>query len=427
MELNVERLGPVEVKLNFEIAADECARDLKAAYKAYAKQKRLPGFRPGKVPVKRIKKEAQRMVEHEVSNQIIDRAYREALRQEDLQPVMPPNVDGHPHVHEGESFAFAMTVEIRPAIELKTVEGLAVSLPKYSVTDEDVAKDMERLRLQKASFSDVDEGVEATVEHRITISYIATDGDEELGRSDSQAFWLGDADIEAGLRDALLGQTVGASFDTDITFSEDNENVDVRGKAIAHHFDVLKLENIELPEVDDEFAKGFQAEDPADLTKKLREMMEAKVEQNHKNAVAEAVVDALIEANPFEVPTGLVNHQLDNMVRNTFRGMQPEQLAQMGVDLDTMKNEIRPSALRSVQAGLLLEEIAEAESLAPAPQSVAQELVNMSRETGKPLAEVQQAYRRPEMLESLVGELRNRMALDFVIEKAEVAEQEGDS
>jgi trigger factor len=427
MELDVERLGPVEVKLNFEIAADECARDLKAAYKTYAKQKRLPGFRPGKVPVKRIKKEAQRIVEHEVSEQIIDRAYREAMRQEEFQPVMPPKVDGHPHVHEGESFVFAMTVEIRPTIELKSVEGLKVSLPKYSVSDDDVAKDLERLRLQKASFDDAGEGVEATADHRITVSYVATDGDEELGRSDSQSFWLGDPDIEVGLREALLGKPVGAAFDTDITFSEDNENIEVRGKPIAHHFEVLKLETVELPAVDDEFAKGFQAEDADDLRIKLREMMEAKVEQNQKSAVAEAVVDALIEANPFDVPTGLVNHQLENMVRNTFRGMQPEQLAQMGVDLDSMKNEIRPSAVRSVQAGLLLEEIAEAESLAPAPQSVAQELVNLSRESGKPLAEVQQTYRRPEMLESLVGELRNRMALDFVIEKAEVTETEGDS
>ena len=422
MEVNVERLGPVELRLNFEVSASECDRELNNAYRAYAARARLPGFRPGKVPVRRIKKQIQSQVVHEVSEVIIERAYREAVQQEALQPVTPPQVEGHPHCHEGQPFRFAITVEVRPEIELKKISGFDITAETKVIGDDDVQGELQRLRQSKAEYAEADEGAAATESHKVTVKFDAFQGDKQLADGEERSFYLGDPDLEEQIRAALLGAKVGETVEADITFSEDNANPDLAGEVVKHSFSVEKLETATLPELDDAFAKGFEAEDLEALTTAVKERLEAMAKQNSERQFEDAVLEALIDANPFEVPMGLVQRQLDSSLARAMPGVSPDQLKDMGVDLDAFRDQMRPQALRSVQAGLLLDEIADAEDLQPGPQDVANEMVALAQRSGEPLAKVQAQLRRPEVMEQIVGELRQRKALAFVLDAARPSE-----
>ena len=416
MEVTVERLGPVELRLNFEVSAAECDRELNSAYRAYASRVRLPGFRPGKVPVRRIKKQIQRQVVTEVSEVIIERAYREAVKQEELQPVMPPQLEGRPSCHEGQDFTFAMTVEVRPEIELKTIDGFDIEVESKVITDADVTEELERLRLAKAEYSEAEEGTPAAETHKVSVTFDAFQGDKQLADAEERSFYLGDADLEDQIRDALLGAKVGDTVEADIVFSEDNTNPDLAGETVKHTFQVIKLEVAELPELDDEFAKTFEVEDVAALTESVKGRLESMAEQNSKRQFEDAVLDALVDANPFDVPMGLVQRQLDSSLARAMPGVSPDQLKDMGVDLDAFRDQMRPQALKAVQTGLLLDEIADAEDLSPGPQDVANEMVALAQRSGEPLAKVQSQLSRPEVMEQIVGELRQRKALAFVID-----------
>lgn len=424
MEVTVERLGPVELRLNFEISAVECDRELNNAYKTYASRVRLPGFRPGKVPVRRIKKQIQGQVVHEVSEVIIDRAYREAVQQEDLRPVLPPQVEGQPNCREGENFRFTMTVEVRPEIELKKVDGFGLEVETKSIGDDEVNQELERLRVAKAEYTEAEEGTAASENHKVGVKFDAFQGDKQLAEGEERSFYLGDADLEAAIRDALLGAKVGETVEADITFSEDNENQDLAGETVKHTFEVTKLESADLPDLDDEFAKTFETEDLATLTDAVRDRLVEMAEQNSARQFEDAVLDALIEANPFEVPMGLVQMQLDRSLARAMPGVTPEQLTEMGVDLGSFREQMRPQALKAIQTGLLLDEIADAEDLSPGPQDVANEMVALAQRSGEPLAKVQSQFRRPEVMEQIVGELRQRKALAFVIDAAKGSEKE---
>jgi trigger factor len=425
VEVNVERVGPVELRLTFEVSAAECDRELGSAYKAYAARKRLPGFRPGKVPVRRIKREAESLVVHQVSEAIIDRAYREAVQENELQPVLPPQVEGHPHCHESEPFVFAITVEVRPEIELKQVK-MGVTVERRAVSAEEMPKELERLRLSAAKISTAEEGAEATVEHQIGVIFSAWHGDDQVADGEERSFYLGSDDLEPGIRDALLGATVGPTVEAEIVFSADNENGDLAGETVRHSFEVKTLENVRLPELDDAFAKevGPGFDDLDALRTAIQERLEAMADEHQERSFEDAVIDKLILANPFEVPMGLVNRQLEVGLQRAFQGLRPDQLDAMGIDLEAFRGEMRPKAMRTVQAGLLLEEIAEAEDLTPQPQQIAQEMVHIAKQTNKPLAEVQQSLSDPAVVEQVVADLRHRMALAFVVDAAKGQNEE---
>ena len=181
---------------------------------------------------------------------------------------------------------------------------------------------------------------------------------------------------------------VGETVEADITFSR-TANPDLAGEVVKHSFSVEKLETATLPELDDAFAKGFEAEDLEALTTAVKERLEAMAKQNSERQFEDAVLEALIDANPFEVPMGLVQRQLDSSLARAMPGVSPDQLKDMGVDLDAFRDQMRPQALRSVQAGLLLDEIADAEDLQSRPQDVANEMVALAQRSGEPLAKVQ--------------------------------------
>ena len=419
MQVEVEKLDGVQVRLQFEVSPDDCERDLNRAYQLYASRKRLPGFRPGKVPVRRIKKEARGLVVHQVSEQIIEKAFRKAVDDEGLRPVTPPKVEGHPHVEEGQPFRFTINLEVRPEIELKQVTGLAVEVEKKVCSDEDVEAELERLQRTRTEWSEAEADSVVGEQHRVRVKFTAKLGDEVLAEDQVQTFTLDDVSLEPDIKDALIGQKVGEPFEASITFSEDNPNEKLRGQAVAHNFEVETIEEGQVPALDDDLAKAVGLEDLENLKSQVKASLEYRFEQGYRTELEEKVLDQLIEHNPLEVPPGLVNSHLDRMVRQALQGIPPERYDEIGLDMDKLREDARPGAVRAVQAGLLLEEIAEAEELEPAPQDLAQEMVRMSRELGQPLAAVQQKFKSADALAGIVAELRNRKALAFVVDGAE--------
>ena len=359
----------------------------------------------------------------EVSEVIIDRAYREAIKQEDLQPVMPPQLEGRPNCHEGQDFLFTLTVEVRPEIELKQIDGFDIEVETKVIADEDVTQELERLRIAKAEYDEAEEGTPAAENHKVSVK-VTPSKRTNSSPMEKSGHSIGDAVLEVPSRDALLGPTVGESVEADIVFSEDNAYPDLAGETVKHTFEILKLETAALPELNDEFAKTFEVEDLDALTVAVRERLESMAAQNSQRQFEDAVLDALVEANPFDVPMGLVQRQLDSSLARAMPGVSPEQLKEMGVDLDAFRDQMRPQALKAVQTGLLLDEIADAEDLAPGPQDVANEMVALAQRSGEPLAKVQSQFSRPEVMEQIVGELRQRKALAFVMDAAKGTDKE---
>jgi len=418
MQVSVENVGSLERKLTVKFPAERFETQVSARIAEMGRTVRLKGFRPGRVPATVIKQRFGEQVRGEVLSDLIGSTLREAVEQEKLQPIANPaiNTTGRP---ENGEIAYTATFEIMPEFPEIDVSALEIHRVAAEVTDADIDRMLETLRLQRRSFEEVERA--AAADDFVMFEYAAVAGDyrfpaEGLERAGSV---LGSGTLFTALDEALTGHQAGDHFEAEIAFPEDFRNEHLAGKTAQVTFQVIKVQEPKLPEIDGEFARLFGIEDGnletfrkevrANLERELKAALMARL----KSEVASKLADA---HGDLDVPKMMVQSEARTLAAgNMPEGQQPPQ---------QLIDAALPIARKRVIAGLLMGEVARKQGLKIDRKRVAEQLAAIASTYEEPEKVIELYNGDPQLMSGLQNRVMEDQVAEWVAEHATITPQE---
>lgn len=342
--------------MTVELPATQVEQEVEKRLKQIARTARMDGFRPGKVPLRLVRQRYAQQVEHEVFGELVQSSYFEALGKENITPAGQPRIE--PLNKDGEKgYGFVATFEVMPEIKLSGLGDVTIKKTQAEVTDADLEQMIDKLRRQRVIWSDVERPAKS--EDRVTINFKGfIDGEAfDGGSAEGVPLVLGSKSMIDGFEDGLVGAKAGDAKTLELKFPEEYRVEKLAGQPATFEVEVLKVQEPQLPVVDEEFAKAFGVEEGGvdALHKEVRANMQRELDEKLQGLLKEQVMNALIERNPLEVPAALVNDEAEALRRQTRANIQ-QQTGQRG-SFDLPLNLFEDQAKRRVVLGLLIAEI----------------------------------------------------------------------
>ncbi len=433
MSSTVEQLSPSKVKLVIEIPFSELEPHLKKAYKDIAEQVTIPGFRKGKVPSAIIDQRFGRgAVLQEAINAALPNAYGDAVSEHGLNPLGNPEIDVT-KLEDGDVVEFTAEVDVRPEFDLPDFSEIAVEVAPQRDADEEVDARIETMRKRFATMVDVDRP--ASEGDQVVIDLVATQDGEPVpdGNAEGVTHIVGEPGMVDGLDDALVGLSVGESA----TFSTELAGGAAKGQPADIEVTVQKVQEVELPTVDDEWAQMVSEFDTveemrADLASGLDRALAMEQLSEGRDKVLRAVVDAA----DFEVPEKLladevaarsesINQQLGQAGLSLAQYL--EQSGEPFEDEEAFWADLASKTAESLKAQLLLDTIADERELSVEQSELTQMLIRRAAENNStPEAEAQHMMEHNHLPEWM-GEIRRNKALQLVLDSATVTDTNGEA
>jgi trigger factor len=418
MQVTVEPGDGLTRRMTVELVADEVEQQVEKRLRELAKQARLPGFRPGKVPVRVVRQRFGDSVRGEVLGEMMQESYPAAVSQEALTPAGRPEIE--PDIDVGNRrYAYVASFEVLPEIELKDLSGKRIEKPNATVTEQDVDAMLERLRKQRSTWEPVER--EARQGDQLTISYVGTIDGEAFpgGSADNQPIELGANALIPGFESQLEGAVAGDERIVEVTFPEDYQAKDLAGKPAQFNVKVAKVAESRLPEIDAEFMAAFNIDD-GDLERfraDVRQNMERELRQRVKARVKEQVLDALIEANPLDVPAALVKEEI---------GTLKEQMGQStgGAAVELPDELFAESAQRRVKLGLVVAEVVKVHGLTPSEERIRELVEEAAAPYEQPQDVIDYYYAEPQRLSPMHALALEELVVARMLDTAAVEEVE---
>jgi trigger factor len=424
MKVAVEEMDACRRRLVVEAPVDVVQHEWERAYGRVQKQARLPGFRKGHVPRSLVKVHFADEVRREVAQHLIPDVYRRALSEANLHPVNDPDLQDV-RLEENAPLTFTAVVEVKPAIPLGEVRGVSVQHVSRPVSAAEVDETLERMREQQAEFRTVERA--AGPGDLVIVDYeLDIEGREPVARS-GHAFVVGDGTVLPEVDQAVAGMQAGEMRETGFRFPEDHPAEAVRGKRGTARIKLLEVKEKVLPELNDDLARSLGEFDTlAALRAEVVRQLEARRAAEERHALEEKVVDALLERHPFAVPESMVLRQIAHQVEHARerlrrRGVDPDGVAW---DYERLLVELRPGAERAVRRALLLEAVADREGLEVTEAEVASEIERLAQASHRPAEAVRRMMEKSGDLDAVRHALRERKALDFLVQHARIERSE---
>ena len=421
MQVSVETTSGLERRVTVGVPAEKVDVAVEGKLQEAQKTIRLDGFRPGKVPMREVKRRFGGAVRNEVLADVMREAFIEAVEQEKLQPAGMPGFEATTN-EAGKDLEFVATFEVYPQVELAAFDSIEVEKPQSEVTDADVDTMIETLRQQRAEFADVDRASE--IGDRVNIDFKGLkDGEAfEGGTAEGQNLELGSGQMIPGFEDGIVGMKAGDEKDIDVTFPEDYQSEDLKGQAVVFHIKVNKVEGKALPEVDAEFMKGFGVDD-GDETKfkaEVRKNMERELKNAITSKVKEQAMDGLVNLHEFDLPGALVTQEIQRMRQQMMQQFGGGQQFDPSILPDDLFKE---QAERSVRLGLVVRAILDKNEIKADADKVKARVEEISEQYEKPEEVVSWVYSNPQQLQQIEGAILEEQVVDLVLESAKVEEK----
>ncbi|MBR9729280.1 trigger factor [Shewanella intestini] len=416
MQVSVETTQGLERRLTISVPAEQIEKLVKDSLSREAKRARIPGFRPGKVPVSVINKRYGAAIRQDVTGEIMQRNFVEAIMAEKLNPAGAPVFA--PGSTEGENFEFVATFEIYPEVELSGLDAIEVEQPQAQVNDADVDTMIETLRKQHATYEVVER--EAADGDKVKVNFIGSvDGEEfEGGKADDFELQLGSNRMIPGFEAGVVGHKTGEEFDIEVSFPEDYHAENLKGKAAKFVITLNEVQAANLPEVNDEFASLFGiAEGGLEALKaEIRKNMTRELEQALKANVKEQVITGLLAANEIDIPKALIDGEVNVLRQQAMQrfGGQTENMPELPADLFTEQAE------RRVKVGLLLGEVIKTNKLEAEDERVQGLITSMASAYEDPSEVVEYYNGNKELMQNMRNVALEEQAVEELLKSAKV-------
>ncbi|MBX7115666.1 MAG: trigger factor [Myxococcaceae bacterium] len=401
MKVQVETVSPIERRLSIEVDAAQVTQELNQAYSVLSRQVKVPGFRPGKVPRRILEQRYSEQVHDDVAQRVVARAYYQAIKEHKVEAVSEPQVMNNGKLTPDAPYSFTARVEVKPQVEPKDYKGLKLTKVDASVAEEKINERLAQMQNSLIEMVDVTGRDMAKSGDMCVIDFEATaEGKPFPGsKGEDVIVEVTPGELTSGNMAQLEGAKIGETKEFDYGFAADYRVEEVKGKPAHFKVTLKKIQEKKLPALDDAFAeKTGGAKTLVELKDRLRKDMErantAKAEQDER----EALIKALVEKNPFDVPQSMIDRGADMMLENAFQsmargGIDPRQL---GLDIHSLRSEFRPRADVEVRGQLLFEAIAEKEKFEVSDEDFDKKMEEIATEANASLSQVKKHYKDAE-------------------------------
>ena len=414
---NVETLSSLERRVSMTLPADEIERQVDARLKQLARNVKMPGFRPGKVPLKLVAQTYGTQVRSEVMSDAVQKAFSDVVKEANLK------VAGYPRIERKNDFEFSATFEIYPEVKLGDISGAAIERPQVSVDDAAVEKTLSILRKQRTTYAAA--GRPARDGDRVTVDFDGSIAGAPFqgGSAKDFVFAVGEGRLLPEFDAAVRGMSAGEEKTFPLKFPDDYHGKEVAGKEAQFRVHVKAVDEPRLPEVDAEFAKslGVGDGDVAKMKSEIRANVEREAAKRVEAKVKNQALQALLDATPLELPKSLVEMETQQLMQRAAadlqaRGINPGQMPFQPAAFEE-------PAKRRVALGLIIGELARAESLQPKPAEVRAVIEQEAQTYENPAEVVKWFYMQPQRLSEMEGVALEANVVKWVLSKAKVVDK----
>ncbi|MBC7924025.1 MAG: trigger factor [Bryobacteraceae bacterium] len=402
------------------IPAEEVAKETATVIAEIQIKARLPGFRPGKAPASLIRTKFKDEIRQDVLEHVLPKAFRAQAERERWNVVGSPNVTDI-HFLEGEPLRFKAEFEVAPEFELGTYRGIDVPYAEPGVSEEDVVKRVEELRNRKAEFVNEDPRPLQDGDYALVSLETIAGIEGEPIQNESMSIHIGDPDTMPEFNQNLVGVSPEESREFDVAYPEEYGQERLAGRTVTFRATVKNVRRRELPDINDEFARDLgDYQTLEELRNAIRASIRSEREFTAQQEAKSKAVDKLVEAHPFAIPEAFLDRQIEFQLDRQLRemagqGVDPKELAKR-LDWDKLKEARRDAATKDVRASLLLERIADTESIHATNDEIDRELANIARREREPIASLRAKYQKDGTLDRIASRIRTDKVLNFLFE-----------
>ncbi|MFW5442721.1 MAG: trigger factor [Methylococcaceae bacterium] len=420
MQVSVEKTSELGRKMTVSLPEEVIQEKMDVRFKSLAREVKIDGFRPGKVPVRVVKKMYSDRVRDEVTGDLIQKSYFEALEEQKLTPA------GHPHINptdEMVGFEYIAEFEVYPEISLDGLAGLDVKRPVATVESADHDAMVAKLRDQKKEWGVVERASEKS--DRVTLHFSGVCDGENFtdGKVKDYAVEIGSEQMIPGFEQELIGLEASANKSFEVAFPEEYGNEKLAGKTAEFEVEIVKVEASVLPEIDEAFIKAYGIEDGTveSFNADVQANMERELVQALKGELKTAVMDALFDKILIAVPNALIDQEIQSMMKPyeanaKKQGMKVE-------DLDLPKEMFEVQAKRRVALGLILGEIIRKNEIKVDDAKVRSTLEEMASSYDRPEEVIEWYYSDETRLNEVKQIVVEDQTVNWIVDQAQVSDE----
>jgi trigger factor len=428
MNVKMENIEKNVVQLEIEVDAAKFEEGMQKSFLKNAKKFNLPGFRKGKAPRKMVERYyGEQSFYEDAINFVCPEAYDEAVKQNDLHPVDRPEIDVK-QIGEGQNLIFTAKVTVKPEVALGEYKEVEVAKIEVNVTDEELEKELQKTADKNARLITVEDravqsGDTVIIDFEGFIDDVAFEG----GKGTDHNLVIGSGTFIPGFEDQLIGVEKDADVDVNVSFPEDYGKEELAGKPALFKVKVKDIKVKELPVLDDEFAKDVSEFDTLEAYKEdLRKKLLHSAEHKAEHETEDAVVDKVVDNAAVEIPEVMIENRIDSLARDfdmrlRYQGLDLQKYLEiMGMDADSFRGQFRDRAEKEVKTQLVLEKIAQVETVVVSDVDVEEEIAVMAEKYKQSVEEFKK-HLRDEDIEYIKGDLVYKKTIEYLVKNAKIA------
>lgn len=427
MQITEKSSEGLKRELSVIVGAQEIEGKITDRLTEVGKQVRLPGFRPGKVPMALLRKRFGESVRGEVLEATVQESTQKAIEDKAFKPAVQPKVD-LVSFEEGADLEFSIEVELLPEIEMADLSSFKVEKLVAEAGDTQIDETIGKMAENNKKSAPLTDKRAAQLTDVVVIDFEGSvDGEIfEGGTAEDFKLELGSNQFIPGFEDQVVGMEIDGEKDVEVSFPDDYHSSDLAGKPAVFKVKLKSIEVLETPEIDEEFAKGMGFDDVA----ALREAVKGQIEQDYvylsRMKIKRELLDHLSDEHSFEVPSTMLDAEFETIWKQVEQAKETDQLDpdDQGKSDDELRTDYRAIAERRVRLGLLLSDVGTKNNLTVAPEELSQAIGReASRYPGQEQAVVSYYQNNPQAIEQVRAPLFEDKVIDFLLELSQVTEK----
>ena len=421
MQVTVETTAGLERKMRVVVPSERVEVQVTEKIKQTAKQAKINGFRPGKVPLREVKRRFGAGIRQEVSSEMIQSTYGEALQKEDINPAGMPKIE-EVNIEEGKDLEYTAVFEVFPEIEVSGLESIEVERLSSSIEEADLEKMIDTLREQRLVYAETDRAAAEKDQVNLDFEGFLEDEPFEGGKAEGTDLVLGSGSMIPGFEDGLTGLKADEEKDLKLTFPENYQAENLAGQEVLFKIKVNKVSEPELPELNDEFFEQFDVKEGGveAFRKEVTNNMKRELDSAIKAKVKDQVMDGLSDNNEVDLPQSLIDQEVNRM--------RQEAVQQFGggaqLDPSMLPEEMfSEQAQKRVKIGLIVSAIVDKNSLEADAETVRETIEEMASTYQEPEEVINYYYSNEQQLSQIQNMVLEGQIVDFVLDSAKVTDK----
>lgn len=418
MNVSIETTSGLERRLTIALPSEDFETQITQKLQEAKGQVRIPGFRPGKVPLKEVRRRYGQAVRAEVAGEMMQESFISAVTQESLNPAGQPNLEVV-KMDPGIDFEFTATFEVFPSIEVADFAKASVKRPETEITPDDLDKMVQRLREQRAKHVDVDRA--AVDGDKVKVDFSGTLAGEpfEGGSGEDMEFVLGEGQMIADFDQAVVGMTSGEDKSFEATFPDDYHSEEMKGKTVTFAVSVKAVQASQMPELDETLFKEFGVEEGGEeaFREEVQSNMQRELESAIKNQIKQQVMDDIERLHDFSLPSAVVSREIDVLKQQMLGQFQMP----AGAQAPELPNDLfQDQAEKRVKVGLVVNQIITDQALTADEDKVTERLAEIATQYGETEQVISWYRSQPEQMQNIEMGVLEDQVVDLILDQASI-------